>query len=65
MSINVTGAISHYGKTKLLTVNETPNLQPYCEGILVPEVVPFLNQDQVTIFQQDTGNPREHTARQT
>jgi hypothetical protein len=44
-------------------MNATPNLQPYSEGIVVPEVVPFWNQGQVIIFQQD--NARQHTTGQT
>jgi hypothetical protein len=32
-------------------------------GVVVPEVVPFLNQSQVTIFLQDNARPL--TARQT
>jgi hypothetical protein len=57
--------ISHYNdKTNVGTVNGTPNSQPYCERIVVTEVVPSLNQGQVTIFQLDTGNAGLHTARQ-
>jgi hypothetical protein len=41
---------SHYGKTNHVTVNRTLNSQPYCEGIVVPEIVLFLNQGQLTVF---------------
>jgi hypothetical protein len=57
-SVMILGKIGHYGKTNLVKVNGTPNSQPYCEGILVHEVVPFPNQGQVTIFQQDNAWPR-------
>jgi hypothetical protein len=43
--------------------NSKFNSQPYYEGIAVPEVVPFWNQGQVTIFQQNFA--RQHTAGQT
>jgi hypothetical protein len=49
-SVMVWGGITHYGKTNLVTINGTLNLQPYCEGIMFSEVVPFLNQGQVTIY---------------
>jgi hypothetical protein len=49
--------IGHYGKTNLVKMKGTPNSQPYCEGIVVDEVVPFLNQGQVTICQQDNTLP--------
>jgi hypothetical protein len=55
--------IGYYDKTGLVKLNATPNSQPYCEGIVVPEVLPFRNQGQVTIFQQ--YNARSHTAGQT
>jgi hypothetical protein len=55
--------IGCYDKKGLVKVNATPNSHPYCDGIMVPEAVPFRNQGQVTIFQQD--NARPHTAGQT
>ena len=57
------GGISSYGKTRLDIVNGNLNSQRYCAEIVVPVVVPFLNQGQVTIFQQN--NARPHTARHT
>ena len=49
--------IGYYDKTGLVKLNATPNSQPYCEGIVVPEVVQFWNQGQVTLFQQDNAQP--------
>jgi hypothetical protein len=42
-SVMIWCGISYYGKTNRITVNGTPNPQSYCEGIVVPEIVPFLN----------------------
>jgi hypothetical protein len=48
--------IGHYGKTNLVKVNGIPNSQPYCQGIMVHEVVPNLSQGQLTmIFQKDNS----------
>jgi hypothetical protein len=55
--------IDYYDKADLVKVNATPNLQPYCEGTMVPEVVSFRNQGKVTIFQQENTLP--HTAEHT
>jgi hypothetical protein len=65
-SFMIWGGTSHYGKTNLITVNGNLNSQPYCEGILVLEVVSFLDQGQVTIFQQDkcsTAHPKRDPKR--
>jgi hypothetical protein len=35
--------IGHYGKPNLVKVNGTPNSLPYCEAVVIPKVVPFLN----------------------
>jgi hypothetical protein len=55
--------IGYCDKTGLVKVTATPNSQPYCEEIVVPEIVPFWNQGQVTIFQQDYA--QLHTTVQT
>jgi hypothetical protein len=44
------GEIMHHGKTNRITTNGTPNSKPYCEGIGVPEIKPFLSQGQITYF---------------
>jgi hypothetical protein len=54
-SVIIWNKIGHYGNTNLVKANGTPNSQPYCEGIVVHGVVSFLNQGQVTIFQQDNA----------
>ena len=58
------GGISHNGKTQLVTVNGTLNIQKYRDDILAPVVLPFMQAGNgVTILQQD--NARPHTARAT
>jgi hypothetical protein len=47
------GGISQFGKTNLVAVNGTPNLQTYFEGIVVPEVVPFINKITLNRTSQD------------
>jgi hypothetical protein len=42
-SVMIWEKIGYYDITGLVKVNATPNSQPYCEGIEVPEVVPFRN----------------------
>jgi hypothetical protein len=39
--------ISYYDTTGPIIVNATPTPQPYCEGIVVPGLVPFRNQGHV------------------
>jgi hypothetical protein len=62
-SVMISDKIVYQDKTGLVKVNATPNSQPYCEGIVVPKVIPFHNQGQVTIFHQ--YNARLHTAGQS
>jgi hypothetical protein len=51
--------IGYCDKTGLVKVNGTPNAQPYCEGIVVPKVVPFQNHISTRY------NARPHKAGQT
>ena len=60
----VWGGISHNGKTRLVTVNGTLNVQKNRDDILDPVVLRFMQASKgVTILQQD--NARAHTARAT
>jgi hypothetical protein len=54
-SVIIWDKIRYYDTTGPIKVIAIPNSQPYCEGIVVPEVVQFRNQGQVTIFQQDNA----------
>jgi hypothetical protein len=49
-SVMISGEIRHYGITYCVTVNGIPNSLSYWEGMVVTEIMPFLNQGQVTIF---------------
>jgi len=62
-SVMVWAGIYHDGKTELVTVPGNHNAQRYCDGILEPVALPFMQQHNVGIFQQD--NARPHTARHT
>jgi hypothetical protein len=59
--------VSWFGIKSVITANQTlngtPNSQPYCERIVLHEVVPFLNQGQGNTFKQDNAWP--YTVRQT
>ena len=56
----VWGGISHNGKTQLVTVNGTLNVQKYRDDIHAQVVLPFVQAGNgVTILQQD--NARPHT----
>jgi hypothetical protein len=46
-SVMIWDKIGYCDKRGFVKVNATPNSQPYCEGIVVPKVVPFRNQGQV------------------
>lgn len=61
-SVMMWAAISHTGKTNLVHVNGNLTAQRYCDEILQPHVLPFM-QNNGRIFQQD--NARPHTARIT
>ena len=63
-SVMVWGGISHNGKTQLVTVNGTLNVQKYRDDILATVVLSFMQAvNGVTILQQD--NARPHTAHAT
>ena len=60
----VLGGICGNVKTRLVVILGNLNAQRYCDDILRPVVVPFLQQQpRRTIFQQD--NARPHSARLT
>ena len=58
-SVMVWAGIHHDGKTDLVIVAGNLTAQRYCDGIMEPVVVPFLQR----IFQHDNALP--HTARRT
>lgn len=62
-SVMVWAGIYHDGKTDLVTVAGNLTSQRYCNEIIQPVVMPFMQQHNVGIFQQD--NARPHTARHT
>lgn len=62
-SVMVWGGICHRGKTQLVTIPGTLTAARYCDEVLVPVVVPFLQEGNTNIFQQD--NARPHVARQS
>jgi len=62
-SVMVWAGIYHDGKTELVTVPGNLNAQRYCDEILEPVALSFMQQHNVGIFQQD--NARPHTARHT
>ena len=57
------GGIHFRGKTNLVVVRQNMNAQRYCNDILRPVVIPFMNRHYGFVFQQD--NARPHTARLT
>jgi hypothetical protein len=59
----VSADIHHDGKTDLVIVPGNLTAQRYCDEIIEPVVVPYLQQRNVGIFQHD--NARPHTARHT
>ncbi len=59
----VWGAICHNGRTELITVRGTLTSDRYCQEVIVPFVVPFIQGRNGMIFQQD--NARAHSARNT
>jgi len=62
-SVMIWGGISHQGKTELLTVQNRLNAARYCDEINLPIVVPYIQNGNADVFQQD--NTRCHTARHT
>ena len=44
-------------KTELVTVQGTLTAVRYCDEIIQPVVLPFLQQGHATIFQQDNARP--------
>ena len=62
-SVMVWAGIYQDGKTDLVTVPGNLTAQRYCDEIISPVAVPFMQQRNVGIFQQD--NARPHTARHT
>ena len=59
----VWAAIHHDGKTDFVIVPDNLTAQGYCDGIIEPVVVSYLQQHNVGIFQHD--NARPHTTRHT
>ena len=59
----VWAGICHHRKTELVTVQGTLAAVRYCDEIIQPLVLPFQQQGNATIFQQD--NARPHSARHT
>ena len=59
----VWGGIHFRGKTNLIVIRQNMNAQRYCDDILRPVVIPFMNRHNGFVFQQ--GNARPHTARLT
>ncbi len=59
----VWGAICHNGRTELITVRGTLTSDRYCQEVIFPFVVPFIQGRSGMIFQQD--NARAHSARNT
>ena len=62
-SFIVSGGIHFRGKTNLVVVRQNMNAQRYCNDILRPVVIPFMNRHYGFVFQQD--NARPHTTRLT
>ena len=62
-SVKVWVGIHHDGKTDLVVVPGNLTAQRYCDGIIEPVVVLYLQQHNVGIFQHD--NARPHTMRHT
>lgn len=59
-SIMVWGAISFNSRSDLVIINGSLNAQRYIDEILRPVAIPFLYDDEATIYQQD--NARPHSA---
>ena len=59
----VWAGIHHDGKIDLVKVPGNLTAQRYCDGIIEPVVVPYLQQYNVGIFQNE--NARPHTTRHT
>jgi len=57
------GGISHQGKTELVTVQNRLNAARNCQEIILPIVVPYKQNGNADVFQQD--NARCHTAGHT
>lgn len=62
-SVMVWGGICRNGRTDLITIQGTLNSVGYCNNVILPVVVPFLQQRNGMIFQQD--NARPHVSRYT
>jgi len=61
-SIMVWGSISLVGKTRLMVFNGTLNVQRYCDEILDPVAIPYVQNMGVGSILED-DNARPHTAR--
>ena len=57
----VWGGISNSGKTDLITIAGNLNVVRYCNEVVVPVIVPYINNGSADVLQQD--NARPHTAR--
>ena len=62
-SVMVCAGINNNRKTNFVIINGNLNAQRYRDEILAPVVIPYVNANPNTIFQQD--NARPHTARLT
>jgi len=62
-SVMIWGGNSHQGKTELVTVQNSLNAARYCDEIILPIVVPYIQNSNADVFQQD--NARCHTAGHT
>ena len=62
-SVMVWAGIHHDRKTDLVIVPGNIIPQMYCDGIIQPVVVPYLQRHNVGIFHYDIAHP--HTARHT
>ena len=61
-SVMVWGGISFAGKTRLVVINGTLNAQRYCDEILAPVAIPYVQNMGVGSILQD-DNARPHTFR--
>lgn len=62
-SVMVWGGIHHGGRTQLVIVEGIMTAQRYCDEIVQPVLIPFMQQHPQFLFQQD--NARPHSARLT
>ena len=61
--VMIWGGISYAGKTDLITIRDNLNAVRYCNQVVVPAIVPYIQNGNVDVLQQD--NARCHIARHT